>query len=116
MAMIKLQDILSEGTIRLYRGESVHNKGGYFWATNPEQARQYTQSGQYKEILTAVMDDHKIYKATPLPSWTDDTAVDAAMNYAKDNGFSAFWISESPEPPSVFVLNKTALMKLSRLK
>jgi hypothetical protein len=32
--MIRLKDIIAEKRIRIYRGESVWNKGGNFYATS----------------------------------------------------------------------------------
>ena len=108
---------ISETRIRVYRGESVWNKGGNFYATNPEQARQYTQSGLDKEITTAFIDTDRIYKANPLPFGGDESQMDQAIAHANEHGFSGFWVDEGQgEQPSIFVINKLVLTKRSPLK
>ena len=115
--MIKLKPLLIENDLRIFRGESVHNRGGNFWATDPEQARQYTQAGRDREILTAYIDSSRVYKANPPPFFGDEKYFDQVMEYVVDEGYPAFWVDEGRyEPPSIFVVNKFALRKMSRLK
>ena len=38
--------------ITLYRGEHSTNKNGHYYSLDKEFARQFTQSGQDKEIIT----------------------------------------------------------------
>lgn len=115
--MIRLKDIITEKRIRIYRGESVYNRGGSFYATDPEQARQYTQSGLDREITTAFIDTDRVYKANPLPFGGDEDQINRAIAHANEHGFSGFWVDEGPnEKPSIFVINKLVLTKRSPLK
>lgn len=96
----------------LYRGEYAGNKGGNYYSPDHEFARQFTQSGQDKEIIKRFLDKDKIYEAPTLPFAGNETAMDAAIAEARKGGFKALRASEGQgQPPSVFVLDKSALTK-----
>jgi hypothetical protein len=65
--------------IKLYRGESVYNKGGNFYTTDPEWARQFTQSGQLHEVKSASLVAGKIYDPPQEVYAGDPDKVDVAM-------------------------------------
>lgn len=91
--------------IKLYRGESVYNKGGRFYTTNREWARQFTQSGLESEIKSIKYPEEAIYKANPLPEATNEKQFDDAIEEARANGFKAFWVDEGVgEPNSVYFI------------
>ena len=99
-----------DNLITIYRGTSVHNKNGRYWTTNKEWARQFTQSGQDSEILTAKIDPTKIFKPDPLPNATDENELNQAVQTARNQGFLAVWVNEGlNEPNSVYILSKGAL-------
>jgi uncharacterized Zn-binding protein involved in type VI secretion len=100
------------GKLMLYRGESVHNKGGNFYTPDAEWARQFTQSGQQKEVLQRQLPSGAVYDP-PKPVYAGDPdAVDAVLAEARRGGFSAVRLSEGPgEPPSVFVFDKSKLTR-----
>ena len=96
--------------ITIYRGESSYNRGGRYWTTDREWARQFTQSGRDSEIKTARIESSRIYREDPLPNATDEIAMDKAMKAARDQGFAAIWVNEGlNEPNSIYVLIKSAL-------
>lgn len=96
--------------ITIYRGESVYNRGGRYWTIDREWARQFTQSGRDSEIKSAKIDSSRIYREDPLPSATDESAMENAIKVAREQGFAAIWADEGVnEPNSVYVLIKSAL-------
>lgn len=100
----------------LYRGEYAGNKGGNYYSTDREFARQFTQSGQDKEIAKRFLPKDKIYEAPTLPFAGNEQAMDAAMEEARKQGFKALRVNEGQgQPPSVFVLDKSALTKYGLL-
>jgi len=110
--MIKLKSLMLERRIKLFRGESIYNRNGNFYATNREQARQYTQSGRDSEIRVAYLESSQIYKANPLPFAGNENEMTVAMQYATTNGFGAIWADEGQgEQPSIFVIDKTKLTR-----
>jgi hypothetical protein len=101
---------LTEKIIPIFRGESVHNKGGNFWTTDKNFAREFTQSGLDREILKREIDTDQIYKANPLPQATSENEQDTAEAYAKANGYKAYWMDEGPYAPSIYVIDKSVLI------
>jgi hypothetical protein len=92
--------------VTLYRGWAVGGKGHYF-TTDREWARQFTQSGQDKEIQQVKLKHSDIYKAPTLPRafGTDDTEMDKVISLARSKGFKAIWVDEgSGQPNSVFMI------------
>lgn len=114
--MIKLRDILFEQKmLTIYRGISVHNRDGNYFTTDPEWARQFTQSGQDKEILQVEINPAMIYKPFPLPHAVNEDEVNSAIETAKVKGFAAVWIDEGhQEPNSIFVFRKGKLRNVKR--
>lgn len=89
--------------ITLYRGENAYNKGGHFWTTDKEWARQFTHSGMDFEIKKRTYSTDWIYTPDPLPYGGDDfsEAIEEAIN----KGYGAIWLSEgSGQPNSVFII------------
>src|SRR5690554_890539 len=114
--MIKLSEMIDSGKmLTIYRGISVHNRDGNYFTTDPEWARQFTQSGQDKEILQADIDPRMIYRPNPLPHAVDEDEVNASIETAKAKGFAAVWIDEGTrEPNSIFVFRKGKLRNVKR--
>lgn len=106
MKIYKISSILKTAkVIKLYRGESSYNKGGKFYTTDREWARQFTQSGLESEIKTIKFPDEYIYKSNPLPEATNEEQFDNAMEEARKNGFRAMWVNEGiGEPNSVYFI------------
>lgn len=116
--MIKLKQILLEGRmLTLYRGINAGNKNGRYYTTNPEWARQFTQSGLDAEILQVQIDPSTIYRPNPLPEATDAAQVDSAIDEAVRNGYIAVWMNEGHnEPNSVYVIHKWNLKNPTKYK
>ncbi len=114
--MISLRDMLLEQKmLTIYRGISVHNQNGNYFTTDPEWARNFTQSGQDKEILQCEIDSALIYEAVPVPQAVDDGQVNTIINLAKTKGFAAIWVDEGAnEPKSIFVFRKSKLRSPKR--
>lgn len=92
-------------SITLYRGESVYNKGGKYWTTDREWARQFTQSGQDKEVRKLSVPENWIYRADPLPEAVNEDQLSQTLAEAKRLGFKAIWVNEGlNEPNSVLML------------
>lgn len=92
-------------SIALYRGESVYNKGGKYWTTDREWARQFTQSGQDKEVRKLSVPENWIYRADPLPEAVNEDQLGQTLAEAKRLGFKAIWVNEGlNEPNSVLML------------
>ena len=101
---MKIYQIASRN-IRLYQGQSVHNKGSKFYTTDKEWARQFTQSGLDSEIRTISFPSKSIYRANPLPQATNAEEMDVIEQEARSKGFKAFWVDEGiGEPNSVYML------------
>jgi hypothetical protein len=98
------------GTV--YRGEYSGNKNGSYYTNDKEFAREFTQSGQDKEIKTATIAKADIYEPQELPFAGDTEAIDAAIVEAKVEGKRAVRVSEGEgQPPSLFVFDKKALIR-----
>lgn len=94
--------------ITIYRGEHQGNKGGHYYSLNKEFARQFTQSGQDKEIITRKINPNLIYDARneekPLPDANNEQDFDNAMRRAKELGFQGFRLTEGiNQPDSIFI-------------
>jgi hypothetical protein len=87
-------------SIILYRGESVYNKGGNYWTTDKEWARNFTQSGLDKEIKVKSFPEELIYVADKLPSAVNESEIDNAILEAKKKGFKAIWVNEGAKQPN----------------
>ncbi len=100
------QDIL-----KLYRGESVHNKkGGPYYTPDREWARQFTQSGQDHEIKSASVKGSDVYRPSEPVYAGDPDAIDRVVAEARSKGFKAVHLDEGAgQPGSIYVFNKTAL-------
>jgi len=93
--------------IQLFRGEMASGQGNNYYSPDKEFARQFTQSGQDKEIRTIIMDEADIYRKFPLPKsyGFDDNELDNAIAEAKVKGFKALWTDEGEgQPNSVFLI------------
>lgn len=108
-------------TIVVFRGENVSSenkgKGGIgYWSPDIEYAAQFTQTGQLKEVLRRKLSLDKIYDAEAeggkLPSATNESEFDAAMQIAAERGFYGFKVKEgSGEPDSYYVFDRRALSR-----
>lgn len=97
----------------IYRGVSTHQRPapGWFYHPDIEFARQFTQSGQFNEILKAELQDDAIYYHDPLPYGGDPDEVDGVIELAKAAGKYAIACDEGGGyEPSILVL-KSALAK-----
>lgn len=94
-------------SIRLYRGESQYNKGGHYWTTDKEWARQFTQSGRPSEVRSMTFPVEMIFRNDPLPFATNATELDTTEQLALEKGFNAFWVNEgSGQPESVYIIQQ----------
>lgn len=92
--------------ITIYRGESNNNKNGSYWSTDKEFARNFTQSGQDKEIKTATINKNEIYIKNPLPQATSEREINSAIEEAKKLGFRAILVDEGKnQPNSIFIIS-----------
>jgi hypothetical protein len=112
--MRRFMDIVeARNVLTVYRGEYSGNKGGNFWTEDKEFARQFTQSGQDREILVRYMRPSDIDNRWADTYAGDEAGVDAALAAAKEDDYKAVRLSEGQgEPPSIFVFDKTALMRI----
>ena len=95
--------------LTVYRGEYSGNRGGRFWTTDKEFARQFTQSGQEKEILIRYIHPSDIKDCSHVYAGNPD-AVDAEMEIAKEEGYKALLLNEGRgEPNSIWVFDRSAL-------
>lgn len=95
--------------IRVYRGEYSGNRGGRFWTQDKEFARQFTQSGQDREILVRYMHTSDIKDCSHVYAGDPDV-VDAEMEIAKEEGYKALLLNEGRgEPNSIWVFDRSAL-------
>jgi len=109
MNWYKLASIIS-----IYRGENVssQNRGkiiGYY-SVDREFARQFTQTGQDKEVKERKIDLNAIYDARqegkPLPSANNEADFENAMRRAAELGYSAFRLTEGPnQPDSIYIMD-----------
>lgn len=98
--------------LTIYRGESVHNRGGNFYSPDAEWARQFTQSGLEKEVLQRQIPASAVHEPSRPVYAGDPDAVDAAIAEARKAGKSAVRLSEGAgEPPSLFVFDKKLLKR-----
>ena len=115
IAQNKIGDMPSR--IPIYRGETAQNKGGNYYSTDKEWARQFTQTGQESEVLYATIPKREVYQKEPLPKATNEADFDQAILEAKEKGFAAVWFDEGPkEPLSVYVIDKEVLAEYPDLK
>jgi len=96
-------------TTTLYRGVSQYNEGDNYYSPDKEWARQFTQSGQDKEIKEVDVPTGAIYRSDILPKATKPEEIDGAIAAAEAQGYNAIWIDEGGnEPNSVFVIDPKA--------
>jgi hypothetical protein len=104
---------LLETRIQVFRGESSGNRGGSYYTSDKEWARQFTQSGQDKEIKTRWIDPSVIFVPDPpvraaASSPELEQKWEDACLYAKEHGYKAVQFDDgSGEPPSIYVLDKS---------
>jgi len=99
--------------ITVYRGEGSYNKGGNYFTTDREWARQFTQSGRDFEIQSFLIPSEAIYTAFELPKAYDEASFDKGIFEAQENGFSSFWVDEgSGQPNSIYVIDKGILIEV----
>jgi hypothetical protein len=94
--------------IPVYRGIYTGNKNGHYYSLDKEFARQFTQSGQDKEIITRRIDLNTIYDARKegrlLPEATNEQQFDNGMMRAKELGLIGFRLSEGiNQPDSIYI-------------
>jgi len=102
----------------IYRGVSAHQRPapGWFYHPDIEFARQFTQSGQFNEILKAELQDDAIYYHDPLPYGGDPDEVDGVIELAKAAGKYAVACDEGGGyEPSILVLKSALAKRVMRL-
>jgi len=102
----------SNGTLTIYQGRNVYNRGSKYFTVEKAWAQQFTQSGQEKEITVAKIDPKVIYEEKPLPQATNEFMVEKTVEVAKAKnlGYKAIWVDEGiREPRSIFVMDMTAV-------
>ena len=102
----------TEGDEVIYRGVGgTSDTEGEYWTNDIEFARQFTQSGQDKEILSAAISKKDIFEPTEEVFAGDVAAIDELIKIAKDKGFKAIRVSEgADQPKSVYVIDKSAII------
>ena len=100
--------------IPIYRGEYSGNKGGGYFSTDKEFARQFTQSGLDREIIRKTIDSNLIFdsrtEGNTLTSATNEQEFDYALNRAKELGFVGFRLTEgSNQPDSIYIIDRSML-------
>ena len=99
-----------DAMIPVFRGQSVHNKGGKFWTEDMEFARNFTQSGQDKEILSKSIRNGDVMDVSNNVFAGDVAAMDKAIAAARQAGYKAIKVSEgNGQPASIFMLDRAAL-------
>lgn len=98
--------------LTIYRGEYSGNKGGGYFSTSKEFARQFTQSGLDREVIRKAIDSELIYDARtegkPLPSATNEQEFDEAYAKTQELGLIGFRISEGMnQPDSIYILDRS---------
>jgi hypothetical protein len=112
-----LFEAMTDPVLTVYRGEYSGNKGGRFWTEDREFARQFTQSAQDREIMVRHLYSSDVYKKAAHTYAGDPDAIDAAIAQAReeaDSGvpYKAVLLDEGPgQPPSIYVFDRTALMR-----
>jgi hypothetical protein len=101
----------TDDVMRIYRGESAHNKkGGPYWTTDREWSRQFTHSGQDHEIKQSSVRRGDVYEPSQPVYAGDPDAIDKIVAEARSKGFKAVQLDEGAgQPPSIYVFNKTGL-------
>lgn len=97
----------AEKPLTIYRGEYSGNKGGRFWSTDFDFAKQFTQSGQDHEVLKRTIKPSEILKADHVYAGNADE-VDKVLEQAKKGGFKAVELNEGQgQPNSIMFLSDT---------
>jgi len=112
---MRYRDLLTEAWLQLFRGEYSGNRGGGYYTSDREFARQFTQSGRDREIKVRWIRREDIYDppepvlaAASTPE--KERVWDAAIEEAHRQGFKAVRFEEgSGEPSSVYVFDQSAL-------
>jgi hypothetical protein len=103
------------GFEKVYRGEFTGNKGGSYYSPDREWARQFTQSGQDKEIGEAFIKTSDIYTPEIDIYAGDPDAIDVGIQQAKDKGFKAIRLDEGKnQPKSILAFDKAAIKSLQK--
>lgn len=115
MRILKLAQInnwpTKNGLLVLYRGEYTGNKNGRYFTSTMDWARQFTQSGLEKEVITKYIHPNDVFVDNPLPQAVNDEELLASTKKAKKLGKKAYLIDEgNGEPNSIYVLDRTALL------
>jgi hypothetical protein len=96
-----------ENSVKIYRGNNAAQKEHSYYSPSKEWARNFTQSGQDKEIIETFIKKDDVYVKSPLPQATDALAEETAINEAMTRGFKAVMLSEGKnEPPSIYRIPK----------
>ena len=104
----------SDDYITIHRGESVHNKKGgplkgKYYSTDREFARQFTQSGQDKEIQTRKIHKKHIMNKSDVYAGED---IEPHLKEAKQKGYKAVRFNEGKnQPDSIYVFDHSGLEK-----
>lgn len=105
----------AKNEIPIYRGEYAGNKGGNYFSTSKEFARQFTQKGLESEVIQKRIDLSLIYDARtegkPLPDANNEKEFDDAMARTKELHLYGFRLSEGTnEPNSIYMLDTSSLV------
>ncbi len=99
--------------LAIYRGEYSGNRGGNFFTPDREFARQFTQSGQDREVKVRYIDPDDVFHPPESFYAGDQDAVEEAVKMARMMGFKAVWLSEQKfghgEPDSIYVFDRSAI-------
>ncbi len=108
-----VQSLNQDGAvIEVFRGVGGDSGGGRYFTEDKEFARNFTGSGQDKEIRRRYIPSADIYESDTLPFAGDVDAIDAAISDAEAQGKKAIRVSEGDgQSPSIFVIDDSALFR-----
>jgi hypothetical protein len=92
-------------SMRIYRGINVGNRNGHYWSLDREYARQFTQSGLDKEIMSKEIGESSILVMNPLPSANSEEEMSMGIQKAIEGGYKGVMASEGKgQPNSIYII------------
>lgn len=103
-----------EESYTVHRGETSGNRkggpmGGKYYSTDKEFAKQFTQSGQDKEVITRKIDKKHVLDRSHIYAGSD---IEPHLKDAKEKGYKAVKFNEGEDQPdSIYVIDHSVLKK-----
>lgn len=107
-------ETLNQGgsVVEVFRGVGGDSGEGRYYTQDREFAREFTLSGQDREIRRRYIPETDIYESDTLPFAGDVDAIDSAIAEAELQGKKAIKVSEGEgQSPSIFVIDDSALFR-----